>query len=115
MEKGIKIWHAMSDPALLGTLGTFIQQTRLQQNKTQQQIATAAGINRSTIVQIEHGGGGTILSFLQIMRALGQLQMFQHFEIKAAQLSPLQLAKMDQKKRQRARRTKEIEKPTLDW
>jgi hypothetical protein len=41
--------------------------------------------------------------------------MFQHFEIKAAQLSPLQLAKMDQKKRQRARRTKEIEKPTLDW
>jgi peptide-methionine (S)-S-oxide reductase len=41
MEKGIKYWHAMSDPALLELLGKFIQQTRLQQNKTQQQVAKA--------------------------------------------------------------------------
>ena len=54
MEKGIKYWHAMSEPALLELLGKFIQQTRLQQNKTQQQVATAAGINRSTMVQIEN-------------------------------------------------------------
>lgn len=38
MEKGIKYCHAMSDPALLELLGKFIQQTRLQQNKTQQQM-----------------------------------------------------------------------------
>ncbi len=54
MEKDIKYWHAMSDPAILVLLGEYIQQTRLQQNKTQQQIATAAGINRSTVVQIEN-------------------------------------------------------------
>jgi transcriptional regulator with XRE-family HTH domain len=62
MEKGINYWHAMSDPAVLELLGKFIKQTRLQQNKTQQQVATAAGINRSTMVQIENGGGGTMLS-----------------------------------------------------
>jgi transcriptional regulator with XRE-family HTH domain len=117
MEKTIKNWYAMSDPAILAALGTFIQQTRLQQNKTQQQVAAAAGVNRSTLVQIENTGGGTLLSFIQILRALEQLQLFQHFEVKQQQLSPLQLAKIDQKKRQRASNKKAagIEKPKSNW
>jgi len=116
MEKAIKYWYAMSDPAILEVLGNSIQQTRLQQNKTQQQVAVAAGLNRSTIVQVENGGGGTLLSFIQIVRALERLELFQSFEIKQ-QLSPLQLAKIDQKKRQRASNKKaaEIEKPKSDW
>lgn len=85
----MKYWHAISNSALLEQLGDFIQHTRLQQNKTQQQVATDAGINRSTMVQIENGGGGTLLSFIQILRVLEQLQLFQHFEIKQQQLSPL--------------------------
>jgi transcriptional regulator with XRE-family HTH domain len=116
MEKTIKYWYAMSDPAILGVLGKFIQQTRLQQNKTQQELATAAGINRSTIVQVEKGSGGTLLSFIQILRGLEQLQLFQSFEVRQ-QLSPLQLAKMDQKKRKRASHKKatSIDKPKSDW
>jgi transcriptional regulator with XRE-family HTH domain len=109
MEKGIKYWHAMSDPALLELLGKYIKQTRLQQNKTQQQVATAAGVNRSTMVQIENGGGGTMLSFLQTLRALQQLELFQHFEIKQQQLSPLQLAKLEHNRRQRASTTKDTQ------
>ena len=116
MENVVKNWYAMSDPAILEVLGYFIKQTRLQQNKTQQQVAEAAGINRSTMVQIENGGGGTLLSFIQILRALEQLQLFQKFEVRQ-QLSPLQLAKIDQKKRQRASNKKNtgIEKPKSDW
>lgn len=101
MEKDIHNWYAMSDPAILKVLGHFIQQTRLQQNKTQQQVAIAAGINRSTLVQMENSGGGTLLSFIQVIRALEQLHLFQHFVIRQ-QPSPLQLAKMEQQKRQRA-------------
>ena len=105
----------MSDPAILGVLGNFIQQTRLQQNKTQQQVA-AAGIHRSTIVHIEKGGGGTLLSFIQVLRALEQLQVLQNFEVRQ-QFSPLQLAKIDQKKRKRASNKKDtlIKKPGSDW
>jgi len=116
MEKSIKYWHAMSDPAMLEQLGEFIKKTRLQQNKTQQQVATASGINRSTIVQIEKGGGGTLLSFIQILRALEQLQIFEHFEIKQ-QFSPLQLAKLEQNKRQRASAKKDTQnkKTKSDW
>ena len=116
MEKAIKQWYAISDPAILEVLGNFIKQTRLQQNKTQQQVAVTAGINRSTMVQFENGGGGTLLSFIQILRALEQLHLFQSFEIKQ-QLSPLQLAKIDKKKRQRAsnKNATGIEKPKSDW
>jgi transcriptional regulator with XRE-family HTH domain len=117
MEKGTKYWHAMSDPALLELLGRYIQQTRLQQNRTQQQVATAAGINRSTMVQIENGSGATMLSFIQILRALEQLQMFENFEPKQQLPSPLELAKMEQKKRQRASTKKEaqVKNPESDW
>jgi transcriptional regulator with XRE-family HTH domain len=117
MEKGINYWHAMSDPALLEIIGKFIRQTRLQQNKTQQKVATAAGVNRSTLVQIENGGSVTMLSLVQILRALGQLQLFQNFEVKQPQLSPLQVAKLEQNKRQKASIKKEnlTEKSKRDW
>ena len=116
MEKSIKYWHAMSDPAMLEQLGDFVKQTRLQQNKTQQQVAIAAGINRSTMVQIEKGAGGTLLSFIQVLRALEQLQIFEHFEIKQ-QFSPLQLAKLEQNKRQRAstKKDSQTKKTKSDW
>ncbi len=103
MENSNKDWFAMSDPAILSMLGDFLQHTRLAQNKTQQEVASAAGIHRSTLVQIEAGGGGTLLSFIQVMRALQQLHLFGYFEVRQ-QISPLQLAKMDQQKRKRAGR-----------
>jgi transcriptional regulator with XRE-family HTH domain len=116
MEKSIQYWHAMSDPAILELFGKYIQQIRLQQNKTQQQVATAAGINRSTMVKIENGGGGSMISFVQILRALEQLQILEHFEVNQ-QISPLQLAKLEQNKRQRASSKKEGQhkKPKSDW
>jgi len=116
MEKNIRYWHSLSDPAILELLGKYIQEIRLQQNKTQLQVATAAGINRSTVVQIENGGKGSMISYVQILRALEQLQIFEHFEVKQ-QISPLQLAKLEQNKRQRASAKKEdqIKKPTSVW
>jgi transcriptional regulator with XRE-family HTH domain len=116
MENANKNWYAMSDPAILMAVGKFLRQTRLAQNKTQQEVAAAAGINRSTMVQFEQGGGGTLLSLIQMLRALEQIELFKNFEIKQ-QFSPLQLAKIDQKKRQRARNKNKasIEKPKSGW
>jgi len=108
----------MSDSAILVTIGEFIKQTRLQQNKTQQQLAIASGIDRFTIVRIENGKGGTLTSLIQLMRSLEQLHLFQSFQIHS-QVSPLVLAKLEQTKRRRARsnhRTKNLKnqrKP--DW
>ena len=115
MEKTNNYFAAMTDKALLQLVGSFIKETRLRKNKTQQEIANAAGINRTTLVQIEKGGGGNMQSFVQIMRSIEQLQIFDFFEV-SQQLSPLQLAKLNIKKRQRAIGTKPGNaKPKSGW
>ncbi len=115
MEKANNNIVSMTDKALLVLIGSFIKESRLSKNKTQQQIANAAGINRTTLVQIEKGAGGNMQSFVQIMRAIEQLQIFSFFEV-SQQLSPLQLAKLSIKKRQRAiGTTGENAKPQSDW
>ncbi len=115
MEKASIDWYSMSDKGVLNLIGQFIQETRLQQNKTQQQVADSAGINRSTVGQIEKGNGGTLLSLLQILRVLEQLPVLQSFETEQ-KISPLQLAKLEQQKRQRARNNDtSTNSPKVNW
>jgi transcriptional regulator with XRE-family HTH domain len=115
MEKDSIDWYSMSDKGVLNLIGQFIQETRLQQNKTQQQVAESAGINRSTVGQIEKGNGGTLLSLLQILRVLEQLPVLQSFETEQ-KISPLQLAKLEQQKRQRARNNDtSTNSPKVNW
>lgn len=115
MEKASIDWYSMSDKGVLNLIGQFIQETRLQQNKTQQQVADSAGMNRSTVGQIEKGNGGTLLSLLQILRVLEQLPVLQSFEIEQI-ISPLALAKLEQQKRQRARNSdNSTNSPKVNW
>ena len=115
MENVNNKWNESSDNALLEVIGQFIQETRVQQNKNQQQVADAAGINRSTLSQIENGGGGTMLSMLQILRVLDQLHFLDYFQVQT-KMSPIQLAKLEQKKRKRARNTNPTDSTLLpDW
>jgi transcriptional regulator with XRE-family HTH domain len=102
MDISSNSWLAMSDGALVETIGAFVKHHRLLQNKTQQQLAIEAGINRSTITQIEKGEKITLQSLLQVLRVLNLLYIMDVFKVQE-QLSPLQLAKLEQNKRQRAR------------
>lgn len=94
-------WIAMSDTAIVSKIGEFIKQQRLKINKTQSQLSDEAGINRSTLSQIENGEAITMISLIQIMRALNILHLFEGFSI-TQEISPIELAKQDQQKRQRA-------------
>lgn len=47
--------RAMTDNAMVETISAFIKHHRLEQNKIQSQLATKAGINRSTLVEFEKG------------------------------------------------------------
>jgi|LauGreDrversion4_1035100.scaffolds.fasta_scaffold301228_1 transcriptional regulator with XRE-family HTH domain len=102
MDNSSNNWLAMSDGALVKTIGAFVKHHRLLQNKTQQQLAIAAGINRSTITQIEKGEKIALQSLLQVLRVLNLLYIMDVFKVQE-QISPLQLAKLDKNKRQRAR------------
>lgn len=102
IEKSNNISYPMSDSAILEVLGAFIRETRLRQNKTQEDVAIAAGIKRMTVVRIEKGGGGTMATFIRLLRSLEQFHVLNQFLI-PSQISPLKLAKLEQDKRQRAR------------
>ncbi len=107
-------WIAMSDKAIVEAIGAFLKHKRLNQNKTQSQIAQDAGLNRWTLSQIENGEAISMASFIQILRALDQLNIFDVFKIET-QISPLELAKLEQQKRQRARNKKIDKKPDSNW
>jgi len=94
-------WNAMSDRALSNTIGAFIKQHRLNQNKSQKEIAEAANISRSTLSLLENGNTVTIATFLQVLRVLDLLYVMDNFKIDT-QISPIALAKLARKKRKRA-------------
>ena len=107
-------WIAMSDKALVETIGVFIKHHRLVQNKTQQQLATAAGINRSTVTQIEKGEKITLQTLIQVLRELDLLYVMNVFAVEE-QISPLLLAKQEQSKRKRARNNDATNATKTDW
>lgn len=106
-------WVAMSDTAIVRKIGEFVKHERLNSNKTQAQLAKEAGINRWTISQIENGEAITLLSLIQILRALNVLHLLEIFSIKQ-EISPIELAKMEQNKRKRARNSDNNNKMS-DW
>ena len=48
MDKINNDWLAMSDDAIIKSIGAFIKHHRIEQNRTQQEVADDAGINRTT-------------------------------------------------------------------
>jgi len=114
METSNILWQAMNDGAIVENIGTFIKHCRLEQNKTQSQLAFEAGINRSTVVLFESGKSFGLLTMIRLLRALNQLNVLSQFEIKT-QLSPIQLAKLEEDKRKRAGRNRNIHNLKSDW
>ena len=105
--------YSISDQALIERLGDYIKHHRLNQNKTQDEVARAAGISRSTLSLLERGESVNLITFIQVLRVLDLLHALKTFEIEEV-ISPLQLAKLDQKKRERAR-SKTEDRPKSDW
>ena len=121
--------YAMSDMAVLNQLGAQLKQMRLNKNLTQQQISNIAGLSRSAISTMENDGNGTMISFVQMLRALEKLEILNSFATEAP-ISPIQIAKLHGKQRQRASRTKKkamkfyeldnsqiliAAEPTMEW
>ncbi|MDP1726846.1 MAG: helix-turn-helix transcriptional regulator [Bacteroidota bacterium] len=94
-------WVSMSDKNLAQQIGAFIRHHRLLQNKSQDFIAHAAGISRSTLSLLEKGETVTLASLLQVLRVLDQLQVMDSFMVQQS-ISPLAMVKMEKEKRKRA-------------
>ena len=113
-DKSYKNWQSMSDKALIETIGSFVQHHRLNQNRSQNDVAEAAGISRSTLSLLERGEKITLGSLIQVLRVLDLLYIMDVFTI-SSEISPIELAKLEKKKGQRARNKGNNEQTGIDW
>lgn len=106
-------WVSMSDLALAQTIGSFVKHHRLAQNKTQEEVAGAANISRSTLSLLERGEPVTLPTLVQVLRVLNLLYVMDAFRVQE-QISPIELAKRERSKRQRATSPKSVGQPKSD-
>lgn len=94
---------SLSDAAILKEVGTFVKARRIHQNLTQAEVAERAAISRSTLSLLEQGENIALTNLLKVLRILEALYVFDQFKT-TVPISPIQLAKDDEKKRKRASR-----------
>lgn len=102
-------WQNLSDAAIVRELGEKLKQIRLNKNLTQHALAKISGLNRATISQLENGRAATLLTLVQVLRALNKLEVFNIFS-EETEISPLQMVKLKKQGRQRASNKKVAEK-----
>ena len=96
-----KDWYSQSDNAIIKGLGSFVKETRLRKNFTQKYLAEKAGVHRVTLSEFEQGKRGSLTAFIQLLRALNELELLDVFQIRTT-ISPLQMARLEAHKRHRA-------------
>jgi len=104
----------MSDKALIETIGTFIQHHRLNQNKSQNEVAKAADISRSTLSLLERGEKVSLSSLMQVLRVLDLLYVMDVFKV-SDEISPIAYAKLQKNRRQRARNKTTNSNEDSEW
>lgn len=108
-------YYSMTDNGIAKEMGSRIKTMRLRRNLTQEQVSKAAALSVNTIKSIE-SGKGKLSMMIAILRELRMLEALDSF-IPAASISPLQLARQQGKKRQRAsgRRRKNQVGEDAEW
>ncbi len=98
-----KNWTSMSDAALVETIGYYVKTHRLNQNRTQHDVAEAAGISRSTLSLLERGEKISLSSLIRVLRILDLLYVMDAFRV-SDDISPVEYARLQKKKKKRARK-----------
>lgn len=111
------IFDNKSPAAIAEELGNRLKQARLNADITQAELASRTGLNRRTILNAEKGKVQltNLVSILVSLNMAEQLNMF----LPAQEISPLQLAKLKGRERQRASKSKkkktQINEDTFSW
>lgn len=108
-------YYAMTDKGIAAEIGSRIKSLRLRKNMTQQEVAKAVGLSLNSIKALE-SGKGKLSSLIAVLRELDALDSLNTF-IPDIPVSPLQLAKTQGKKRQRAsgRHRKDATGESSEW
>ncbi len=108
-------FYTLSDKGIEEELGRRFKALRLRKNITQKELAEMATLSLNVIKSLE-SGRGKLSSLIAVLRELGVLEQLDSF-IPEISISPIQLAKMQGKVRERAsgERLKGTSKDEPEW
>jgi transcriptional regulator with XRE-family HTH domain len=91
-------------PAWEARLGRQLRELREQRGWSQTELARRANVDRTTIVRLEQGGGGSIGTLVRVVRALDREAWLDALVPPASTVSPLQVLREQQASGARRRR-----------
>jgi len=93
-------FETMTDKSIAQEIGRRIEQMRLEQNLTQQQLADQIGLSRLSYRKLEQGAG-KLENFIALLRVLGRIDLVENF-VPQTVFSPLQQLELKGRQRRRA-------------
>jgi transcriptional regulator with XRE-family HTH domain len=107
--------NEMNENEILKKIGVRMKEIRLEQNIKQKELAEKSGLSMFSISQMETGHNTSILSLVQVLKALNRLDMIEPFlkekEIDAATLA--RFIQSQQSQRKRVSRSEGFQRPEI--
>ena len=95
-------YDALTDSAVLRSLGQRIEHHRLEANLTQAELAEQAGIGKRTLERIETGHGTELVTLIRILRVL---RLLEGLDLLIPEVPPSPIAQLKWRGQQRQRVT----------
>lgn len=105
-------WEQLSDQQVVARLGKKVKRIRLEHNLSQAEVARRAGLDRTTVVKLEGGRAATLLTVVQVLRALGKLELLDPFH-EEPQPTPYMLVEAQEKYLKKQRKRAGRKKPDI--
>ena len=103
ISTGSTMGDEWTDAAILEEVGTRIAQRRLGRQWRQADLAYQSGVSKRTVERIEAGVSVQAVLLLRVLRALGLLAGMNQL-VPARGPSPMELLKLEERRRKRGRR-----------
>lgn len=101
--------YAQTNDAILRQIGSKLKDLRIEKNMKQKELADAAGVSVFTISSIENGKTTSLLTVIQLLRALEHLDYLDSF-FQEESISPVAYARLmkNNKKKERVKSSTSI-------
>lgn len=101
-------WKDLKDTTVVARLGKELRRMRLERNLSQAEVAKRAGLDRTTVVKLEAGRAATLLTVVQVLRAMDKLEVLDGFH---EELKPTPYQLVEQQGKYLAKQRKRASRP----
>ena len=94
--------YTLTDDAIMRQIGSKLKELRIIKGMKQTELSQASGVSVFTISAVENGKSTSLLTIIQILRALENLDYLNQF-FQQQEMSPIAYAKLMEKNKRKER------------